>query len=166
MGVIIGKAHLLISVYGSLDPAGVLEVYKDCRFNSKIAKFADAFYTNRGGYATVLNVASLNVFANIGSAPQPDCCSSQLTPRRNTICFNFTITMPRCFHTENLVIKFVYVHVRVLIIKESRTPDRLHMRSFAPECSHIKAALWYSDSVRNETKYNGYQIHGLCFGSI
>jgi len=27
------------------------------------------------------------------------------------------------------------------------------MHSSAPACSHIKAAEWYADAVRNETKY-------------
>ncbi|XP_011686541.1 PREDICTED: pancreatic triacylglycerol lipase-like [Wasmannia auropunctata] len=53
------------------------DLYKGCLINPKVAHFTDALYTDRGGYATPINVGSLNVYANTGAAPQPGCCSSQ-----------------------------------------------------------------------------------------
>ena len=49
----------------------------------------------------------------------------------------------------------VYVHMQIRIIqcKIELFITRFYMYSSASECSHMKALKWYTDAVRNETKY-------------
>lgn len=53
--------------------------------NPKVAHFTNAFYSDRGGYATVENVSNLNIYANIGTASQPGCFSSSTDIHSNSI---------------------------------------------------------------------------------
>ncbi|KAL6264029.1 hypothetical protein P5V15_004111 [Pogonomyrmex californicus] len=88
-----------------LDPAELFfysDLYDGCQINSNVAQFTEVFYTDSGGYGTMKEVGTVNIYANTGSAPQPACCHSQYGING---------------------------------------------------CSHIKAAEWYADAVRNETKY-------------
>lgn len=60
-------------------------MYKGCLIHPEVANFTDVFYTDRGGYATVNNVGSLNIYANIGTAPQPGCHSLSEDDHSNLI---------------------------------------------------------------------------------
>jgi len=78
---------LHVSINAGLDPSFFYPaMYKGCQINPKVARFTDAFYTDRGGYATTENVGSLNIYGNIGTAPQPGCYSSQFGVHGNSIC--------------------------------------------------------------------------------
>lgn len=78
----------IVNVNTGLDPGGVIfytNIYKGCRMNPKVAHFTGAFYSDRGGYATVENVCNFNIYANIGPAPQPGCFSSSTDIHSNSI---------------------------------------------------------------------------------